>query len=234
MDFKIPDEVTVRIAEALEELTATYKNTEVSEHLVKMWARGVGDLHPDAIEYGLVRVAREWKGTWMITPAEFRALTITEQGNTFEDQATGSWLKVELAMKNCGAYDGISFDDTIITESIRVLGGWRKLTHMEIDKIQWFKKDFIKEYVSILKSGRTDFKKYLLSSNKAVYLGAYKPRLNFVGQIEDKEKELILIVLDQDSSVVTSSTKLLATGGSLSRIKSMSNKLKSINEIKKR
>jgi len=57
-----------------------------------------------------------------------------------------AWTKVETAIKHCGAYSSIVFDDAIIHAVIADMGGWINLCRTSLDEMPFRAAEFQKRY----------------------------------------------------------------------------------------
>jgi hypothetical protein len=75
---------------------------------------------------------------------------IENKGGDPEARAELAWRTLVKAIENHGYYDTVQFEDGAICETIKVLGGWMRITGDDPDwaesKLQWRKKEFITLY----------------------------------------------------------------------------------------
>ena len=72
-----------------------------------------------------------------------------------EDLAQLALEKVEKAVRHIGGYSSVVFDDPIIHRTVESFdGGWVGICDMRVDDWKWSRKDFIKIYEAVARSGQ--------------------------------------------------------------------------------
>ncbi|MCK5602039.1 hypothetical protein KAR91_09225 [Candidatus Pacearchaeota archaeon] len=104
------------------------------------------------------------------------------QGGSADDLAQIQAGQVWKALKDCGSYDDIVFDDPVTMAVVHQgFGGWQKLcSEMNEDQMQWFVKDFAKIYSAYARRGIKRF---------GTLPGIYGAKTRFVG-CQDKCNEI--------------------------------------------
>ena len=88
----------------------------------------------------------------MPAPAELREL-VASTGDGADGRASKAWYSVERAVQDHGYMKTVNFDDPLINAAIRLIGGWQRYCSVTVDEFdKWLRKDFIAEYVKLVKS----------------------------------------------------------------------------------
>lgn len=123
---------------------------EASDAMLYGYWVALVDLPIEAVQRSVAKALRICK--FMPSPAELRELS----GESREEAAAIlAWATVDKASA-VGSYRSVDFDDPIINAAIRTMGGWPALlekTPQEFDT--WARKEFIRVYVSLARSGVT-------------------------------------------------------------------------------
>lgn len=128
---------------------------------LEAWHIGLDDISDEQINNGLKKALKSTTG-FLMACGEFRQLCLIGPGSvSIEDQAEQAWF---IIMKRLNHTISPYFKDSSISEAIRRMGGWKNLCLMLIKDEPFRKKDFILNYLSIKKSGRDDFDRYLSGS----------------------------------------------------------------------
>lgn len=86
-----------------------------------------------------------------------------------QTQAMTAWTKVDRAIRRCGPWNSICFDDPIINRVIAEMGGWIALCDTPTEKdLEFRMHEFNKRYQSyVLQGGVTDYPKKLIGHTEA-------------------------------------------------------------------
>lgn len=117
------------------------------------WVESLDDLTDEQFCTALKRFSRESKE--FPSPAAVRqfagAVALPDA-----DRATIAWGKVRESIRKIGGYATVTFDDPLITATIREMGGWVLLCETTTDDLKWREQDFRRIYGAIAKSGIGD------------------------------------------------------------------------------
>jgi len=135
----------VDFALVINSMAAMFRQEPTKALLHGYWL-GLQDLDLKAVELAAVRAMRT--KTFMPSVVELRELT----GElTHGQRAMKAWAAFELAVVQHGGYASVTFDDSILTATIRNLGGWQRLCEMPTSEFQkWLRKDFERVYLGLL------------------------------------------------------------------------------------
>jgi len=149
-------------------------------HKLEAWHIGLDDISDEQIFEGLKKATKLTDG-FLMACGEFRQLCLTDPGNmTIEGQAHQVWSLIISNLNHCiSPY----FKDSVISESIRRMGGWINLCMMETKNEPFEKKEFITIYNSIKKSGNSNFECYLSGEFGVEYT-------TFIGYDPEEENKL--------------------------------------------
>ncbi len=117
------------------------------------WIESLDDLTDDEFCTALKRFSRESKD--FPSPAAVRSFA-GSVGLSDSDRATIAWAKVRESIRKVGGYATVTFDDPLITASIREMGGWVQLCETNTDDLKWREQDFRRIYGAIAKAGIGD------------------------------------------------------------------------------
>lgn len=70
------------------------------------------------------------------------------------DKANTAWLQLLKAKRDYGYYNSVVFDDVVIPQCIRAMGGWLKVSDRDADT--WMHKEFVGLYESYYKQCKTE------------------------------------------------------------------------------
>lgn len=128
----------------------------ISEATLRAWFLVLGHLTPEQLQNGIVRTLRthEFSGLPAIGLV-LRNSGAVETELAVSDRAAVAWSCIRAAMSRHGAYATVSFDDPIVTATIRGLGGWVNLCATESgDRFDvWLRKDFERLYGALCQIG---------------------------------------------------------------------------------
>lgn len=118
-----------------------------------MWLRSLDDMSVDQVIHGIdvfLRTSSEFP-----TPAALRKCCGAELD--IEDREAIAWSKVREAIRVHGGYETVTFDDPLITATIRDMGGWVSLCDTPTEEMKWrYMKEFQPIYSAIAKTGIGD------------------------------------------------------------------------------
>jgi hypothetical protein len=194
------DEFRESIAVALGKLIEN-GNVKVRDEgaLFDLWREGLSDLSDDQINYGVSKVIRECKSGFL-TISEFREFASTLPGTGgFESEAEEAW---SLVMRYLSRYSSPVFKNSVISETIRGLGGWNYFANMTEKEKPFRRQDFISLYLVYRKRG-----------------GEYDPRLSgmpidepdyrFIGYTPEEARELLIEYRKADEIEYKNTGKLI-------------------------
>ena len=150
---------------------------------LEAWHIGLDDIKDEQILSGLKKALKSTTG-FLTSCGEFRELCISdEEVMSMELQAHRAW---NLVYKNLNSYTSPYFKDAAIAETVRIMGGWKKICSMLIKDEPFIKKEFFSIYNPLKKSGKTDYDPYLIG-------GSGSKSMHFLGfdTKDDNEKKLI-------------------------------------------
>lgn len=107
----------------------------------------LSDLSEEQLQSGRVKYSR-LKNSFGIDTGKFRELCLSGDGAIdLESKSFRAWQSVNRAISGLGSYSSPCFKDSRISETIRILGGWKWLCGQNTDQLNTFiKNDFIKNY----------------------------------------------------------------------------------------
>lgn len=125
--------------------TSGLYSTNLSPGAILLYLESLKDLDYDNVSKAMSDHVRESK--FFPKPAEIierikPALNKTDKANT-------AWLQLLKAKRDYGYYNSVVFDDVVIPQCIRALGGWLKVSDREADT--WMHKEFVGLYESYSK-----------------------------------------------------------------------------------
>lgn len=130
----------------LESLDANYRQRMSEKEMalnVRNWEAVLSDITDKQGMEGL-RKALENPGEFMPPVGKFKQMCIAGDGaENLEDEALKAW---GVVIGNLNAYASPVFRDTAIAETIRKMGGWKKLCSMLEEETAFRKRDFVELY----------------------------------------------------------------------------------------
>jgi hypothetical protein len=128
-------------AAALMVLASSY-NRELPAPALEGYWLALLDLGEDALQMGLGRALREWRGKFMPTPPELRALCLG-QGSPEQRQlnAAASWEVVHAAMNKYDYTSSVDFGP-LTNAVVRNMGGWIWLCERSVNDLTFDRKKF--------------------------------------------------------------------------------------------
>lgn len=96
------------------------------------------------------------KCKFMPVPAELRELAGTG-GESYDSMAERAFHVLDKAVSQLGGDRSVNFHDGAINAAVRLLGGWQKCCDQPREEFEkWYRKDFLKTYVSICRGGASE------------------------------------------------------------------------------
>jgi len=96
------------------------------------------------------------KCKFMPVPAELRELAGTG-GESYDSMAERAFHVLDKAVSQLGGDRSVNFHDGGINAAVRLLGGWQKCCDQPREEFEkWYRKDFLKTYVSICRGGASE------------------------------------------------------------------------------
>ena len=96
------------------------------------------------------------KCKFMPVPAELRELAGTG-GESYDSMAERAFHVLDKAVSQLGGDRSVNFHDGGINAAVRLLGGWQKCCDQPREEFEkWYRKDFLKIYVSICRGGASE------------------------------------------------------------------------------
>jgi hypothetical protein len=165
-------------------------NKSIDNNLINLWVLALSDLTHEQLNKGMERTAREYKGTFLMAPAQFREYCLTEVGESVEDEAREAFntmMKHGYTLtKNC------HFKNHITAQVMRQIG--QQYRDYNTDNLDFKKKDFVKDY-EVLKKRGEQYNQFILLPEDH-WNRPDKPRL--IGQYNDIEKTQVTIEFTQE------------------------------------
>ena len=179
------------ITKILETLASEYsKNWTKDEMKAKThtWNKILADVTDKQGEIGLIK-ALENPDEFMPPVGKFKQMCIAGSGaENLEDEALKAW---GLVIENLNAYVSPVFRDTAIAETIRKMGGWKKLCSMLEEETAFRKKDFLGLY-PIYRRQKDTFNPMLKGKDDFYTGGKLVNDHKFIGFSSEKGKEMAL------------------------------------------
>ena len=114
----------------------------------RLYHVALADLSIEQVEHAISNAIRY--GKWMPQPSELREAVV----GTLEDRAEIEAGKVWEAIARHGGYSPVAFDDPVTSAVVlRGFGGWGALCRGAEGNQTWFRKDFVRRYVSFARQG---------------------------------------------------------------------------------
>ena len=129
-------------------LSATY-NREMSEELYRAWVVALDDLNDEQIMVATKNLLKTHKG-FFPTPADLRQCV--PDLCSLDEEAEHAFTRLMKTLEQVG-YQSVHFEDDAIAEWVRKSGGWNHLCNQSYDELVWLKKEFLREYPSLRKTG---------------------------------------------------------------------------------
>jgi hypothetical protein len=146
-----------KFAKIITALAETYER-DLSKELIKLYWNVLNKYTDEQFEIGVTRLLNDRTLQKFPKPAEIIRYIEGRSDTdhlTLEEQAEIAWQQVTKAMSDYGAWQSVVFEDRTIMGIIEnSLGGWRDLCMLEIDKLVWKQKEFVKQYCIDKKAGR--------------------------------------------------------------------------------
>lgn len=123
-------------------------NRKVTETLVQAYSLGLRGLSDEQINEATATALASSR--FMPSPAELRELAGQAR---VSDRAELAWLALEGAMRTCGPYKSVDFDDRTINAVVRSLGGWQQMFEVESKDWEFYRGKFLKSYEALSRAG---------------------------------------------------------------------------------
>lgn len=191
-------------------LVCQLSNKSIDDNLIELWIMALSDLSHEQLNKGMQRTAREYKGTFLMPPAQFREYCLTGEGENTEDEASHAFDEM---IKRYTCTRSAYFKNPITAEIMRGIG--TQMRTWETKDLPFKKKDFIKDY-KVLKTRGEEY-------NPVIYKdGDANPR--FIGEFDDLERsqaklEFNRYILLEDHTQPDKSTNQARFKGLLERLK---------------
>ena len=72
--------------------------------------------------------------------------TTKQQDAAIEDRAAIAWACIERDIRRIGSYGTLKLDDKQALATVKAMGGWQSICQIEISKMEWKRKEFIRMY----------------------------------------------------------------------------------------
>ena len=187
-------ETIVLVLETL--MSESSKNFSEKEKALKIrtWMTKLKEI-PDVEGLRALYKCLDAENKFMPSVGKFKQMCLSGEGcYNLEDKAHGAWAAV---IRHLNAYSSPVFKDTAIAETIRGMGGWKKLCSMLETEQPFRKKDFIDLYL-VYSRQEKEFDPCL----KGIYGDDFK----FIGYEKTDDLVKVMAAIEQKE---TSSKKLL-------------------------
>jgi hypothetical protein len=115
---------------------------------------GLKGLTEEQVEHATAMALGKCK--FMPVPAELRELAGTG-GESYDSMAERAFHVLDGAVSQLGGDRSVNFHDGAINAAVRLLGGWQKCCDQPREEFEkWYRKDFLKTYVSICRGGASE------------------------------------------------------------------------------
>jgi hypothetical protein len=155
---------------------------------VKAWHIGLEEITDDQVYMGLKKALSNNNG-FLLSCGQFKELCILDEHlYSTEDEAMIAWAEVN---KHLNSWSSPIFKNSVISESIRKMGGWKKICARDEKEEPFQKKDFIKIYTTLKKSGR-EYSRMLKGRGSYVLIGYNEfdgNKNDIIDQVEAEEKQ---------------------------------------------
>lgn len=141
------------------------------------------DLSEEQLQSGRVKYSR-LKNSFGIDTGKFRELCLSgDNAIDLESKSFRAWQSVNKAISGIGSYSSPCFKDSRISETIRILGGWKWLCGQNTDQLNTFiKNDFIKNY-----KGLTNINQEF----DPLLKGTFNEKPSLIGYNHDEEEKVL-------------------------------------------
>lgn len=144
------EETIVKILDSLLIGSARRYSEEEKLRLLSTWNLSLTGLSKEQLERGFSKVIQS-PSKFMIDCGSFRELCLTDFGSrSVEDEAAEIWDSVR---RNLNAYISPCFKNSVISEAIRKMGGWVKLSTGEVVNEPFRRTEFIGLYCMFKRRG---------------------------------------------------------------------------------
>jgi Domain of unknown function (DUF6475) len=189
-------------AGAMTILASSY-NRELVEAALEGYWLALGDLNSEQLKIGVTRALREWKGAFMPTAPELRALAIG--AHTPEQKKLNAAMSWEIVRAAMDKYDYVQTVDfgPLTNAVVRNMGGWQELCDRKKGDLTFDRKRFEDLHISMSETE-------IDPRRSAPLIGAYFPKpvlFNIPGEpprrlaiTDDKEAAIADLVFELANS----------------------------------
>jgi len=123
------------------------KDRKLSAEALYGYEIGLDGLSVDDVARAVRRSLQESR--FMPAPSELRELAGVLPPESRAERALAS---VDMACRRVGPYESPDFDDPLINATIYGLGGWPRVCALPVEEFnKWYRRDFVRMYVSFTK-----------------------------------------------------------------------------------
>lgn len=131
---------------------------KMSDALIALYWQGLSEYDVEAVERAIAAHMRNPdSGQWMPKIADIIRLI----SGTTSDAALLAWAKVDKAVRHVGTYESVVFDDPIIHQTLRDMGGWIQLGTKTDEEWPFVAKEFENRYRGYRSRPRGDYPRSL-------------------------------------------------------------------------
>lgn len=180
------------IATAIDMLVAeSSKNVSETDKVLKFksWHIGLDDVTDEQIMSGLSRALKSTTG-FLMSCGEFRKLCIADNNSiSLDEQASKAWV---IVRNNLNSYISPYFADSVIAESLRRMGGWKRLCMMETRNEHFERDNFLSIYKTVKNAGKSNFDNYLTGTFGMKNIKPVGYEANNLPKIDDIKQKLLI------------------------------------------
>lgn len=133
----------LRFAAVIEQLGVVYQ-TAISDELLRSYWQSLKDVPIDDLERAAAAHIALQK--WFPKVCELRCVDAVAD-------SVRAWDSAILAIHQHGMYRHVDFEDAVVNATIRHLGGWPEFCAMDPRQESWIRKEFLKTYQALARSG---------------------------------------------------------------------------------
>ncbi|MEW9581384.1 DUF6475 domain-containing protein [Paraburkholderia sp. DGU8] len=140
-----------KLVELVSGVYAFYRQ-DFSKFAASVWVNAVQPFDFEAVADALNRhCVNPDSGQFVPKPADIVKML---QGST-QDSALGAWARVDRAVRSCGTYESVVFDDALIHRVITEMGGWVLIGAKGEDEWPYVRNEFVNRYRGYKMRGET-------------------------------------------------------------------------------
>ncbi len=124
-----------------------YQKSITSTLLEIYWCTLKGYLFEDIRKAALHHLNHPQEGRFMPKPANFLQYLVKNH----KQMALEAWGKVESAIRYSGRYGNVRFNDPMIIQVIRKMGGWGQMCSVARDQVPAIANAFVENYLALSK-----------------------------------------------------------------------------------